>query len=207
MTILLRSGSVTSSTRPASFASPVQSGGSADPLCKAKRGSRWRSSAFIDRHMLPSHNSPSAKFTSVPLTRGEPSRRSVARVLWTWASRKRRAKAVSSGASASTALQLGMADKHPRGQPWPVLIVDVHGAQPTMCELEVLGSPTQKTGAGTMCFRLRIHEALELDFSHLRAKGIGTWSVRSRHLEINAFEASGVSSDEVQLLGSSPHLS
>ena len=58
-------------------------GDSVDPLCNAKRGSRWRSRAFNDRHMLPSHSSPSAKSTSVPLMRGEPSRLSVARVLWT----------------------------------------------------------------------------------------------------------------------------
>jgi hypothetical protein len=55
--------------------------------------------------MLPSHSSPSAKITSLPLIRGEPSLRSVASVLWTNASRNSCASAVSAGASASIALQ------------------------------------------------------------------------------------------------------
>jgi hypothetical protein len=81
------------------------------PLCKAKRGSRLRSSALTECLMLPSQSSPLAKRILVPLMRGEPSRRSVAMVLWAWASKKLRARATSSGASASRELQLGMANK------------------------------------------------------------------------------------------------
>ena len=47
------SGSVISSARPAIFASPRQSGGSAEPLWMAKRGSRCRSSAFTACHIDP----------------------------------------------------------------------------------------------------------------------------------------------------------
>ena len=79
----LRSSSSTSSARPAIFASPFQSGGLSEPLCSAKRGLRRRSSAFTARHMLPNQMSPSANWISVPLIRGEPSRRRVASVLCT----------------------------------------------------------------------------------------------------------------------------
>src|SRR4051794_4430928 len=102
-------GSVTSSTVPAIFASPRQPAGSAEPLCNAKRGSRCRSSALTACHIDPSHASPSANSTSVPLMRGEPSRRSVASVLWVKASKNVRASALSSGACPSTSRQLGTA--------------------------------------------------------------------------------------------------
>ena len=79
----ITSGSVISSTRPAIFASPCHSGGLTEPLCRAKRGSRRRSSALTAPHMLPSQMSPSMNSISMPLMRGEPSRRRVAIVLWT----------------------------------------------------------------------------------------------------------------------------
>lgn len=74
---------------------PFHSGVVIEPLCSAKRGSRWRSRAFVAFHMLPNHSPSGAKVTSVPLMRGEPSRRSVARVLWTFASKNSRARAAS----------------------------------------------------------------------------------------------------------------
>jgi hypothetical protein len=58
------------------------------------------------RHIEPIHASPSANSTSVPLMRGPPSRRRVASVLWVKASKNERARAASSGACASTSLQL-----------------------------------------------------------------------------------------------------
>src|SRR5215211_1280769 len=54
------SGSVISSARPLSFASPGQAGGSSEPLCSAKRGSRCRSRALRARGIEPNHRSPSA---------------------------------------------------------------------------------------------------------------------------------------------------
>jgi hypothetical protein len=104
--IALRSGSITSSTRPATLASAFHSGGSLDPLCRAKRGSRRRSSALTAFHMLPNHISPSTNSTSVPLIRGDPSRRRVAIVLCLKASKISRARAASAGASASTCFQV-----------------------------------------------------------------------------------------------------
>src|SRR5690242_18974632 len=79
----------------ATFASPGQGGGSSDPLCSAKRGSRSSSSALTDCHMLPKKSSPSRNSTSVPLIRGVPSRRRFALVSCTCASKKRRASLVS----------------------------------------------------------------------------------------------------------------
>ena len=99
---------VTSSARPAIFASPGQSGGSGDPLWMAKRGSRWRSSALTARDIDPMNRSPSANSTSVPLIRGDPSRRSVAIVLCVKPSNSDRARAASSGSCASTSLHLAM---------------------------------------------------------------------------------------------------
>ena len=57
---------------------------------------------------MPSHSSPSVKLASIPLIRGDPSRRSVASSLCLWASKVARALAASSGAAASISLQLAM---------------------------------------------------------------------------------------------------
>jgi hypothetical protein len=61
-----------------------------------------------DPGIIPSHSSPSVKVASIPLRRGDPSRRRVASTLCLWASRVFRARAASSGAAASTSLQLAM---------------------------------------------------------------------------------------------------
>ena len=78
-----------------------QPGGSAEALCSAKRGSRWRSRALRAPHIEPNHSSPSTKSASVPLIRGEPSRRRVAIVLWTPASKRRLTASASSGSAAA----------------------------------------------------------------------------------------------------------
>ena len=57
---------------------------------------------------MPSHSWPSAKVASIPLTRGEPSRRRVARTLCLWASKAALARPASSGAAASISAQLAM---------------------------------------------------------------------------------------------------
>ena len=71
-------------------------------------GSRWRSRAFSAFDIDPIHRSPSSKTASVPEIRGEPSRRSVAIVLWPCASSRSRTRAASSGASPSNFAQVGM---------------------------------------------------------------------------------------------------
>ena len=58
--------------------------------------------------IMPSHSSPSVKLASIPLIRGEPSRRRVARTLCLWASKAALALAASSGADASISPQLAM---------------------------------------------------------------------------------------------------
>jgi hypothetical protein len=60
--------------------------------------------------MPPNHIPPSENWISVPLMRGDPSRRRVASVLCLKASNISRARAASSGTSASTSLQLGIAE-------------------------------------------------------------------------------------------------
>jgi hypothetical protein len=57
----------------------------------------------------PIHRSPSAQAASVPEIRGEPSARSVAIVLWVWASSRSRTSRARSGAAASNSDQLDMA--------------------------------------------------------------------------------------------------
>ena len=86
---------------------PCQSAPS-EALWMAKRGSRRRSSALTARHMLPKPELPVGEVISMPLIRGEPSRRSVASVLCLLASKSSRARAASSGASASISCQLAM---------------------------------------------------------------------------------------------------
>jgi hypothetical protein len=56
--------------------------------------------------MLLSQSAPSLKSASMPLIQGEPSRRTVATVLCLFASKIERARAASSGASASSSRQL-----------------------------------------------------------------------------------------------------
>ena len=123
-TACLTSSEVTSSTVPASLASPLKSSPS-EALWRAKRGSRRRSRALTAFHMLPNQISPSAKMISLPLMRGDPSRRRVASVLCLLASNSRRARAASSGASASTWCQLGM-----RGRLGGVSQLPLVGANP-----------------------------------------------------------------------------
>src|SRR3989304_5495810 len=81
-----RLGSSISTARPASLASPGQASGSApgsgEGLCRARRGSRRRSTALRASFIEPNQTSPSLKETSMPLIRGAPSLRSVASVLW-----------------------------------------------------------------------------------------------------------------------------
>src|SRR5215211_5218177 len=105
-------GSSTSTARPASLASPGQvvgsSGGSREALCSARRGSRRRSRALRDPSIMPSHSSPSAKVASIPLIRGDPSRRRVASSLCLWASKAALARPANWGAAASISFQLAM---------------------------------------------------------------------------------------------------
>src|SRR5512132_3866047 len=107
-----RAGSSTSTARPASLASPGQvvgsSGGSSEALCRARRGSRRRSSALRDPGIMPSHSWPSAKVVSIPLIRGDPSRRRVASSLCLWASKTAVTRPASSGAATSNSFQLAM---------------------------------------------------------------------------------------------------
>ncbi len=63
---------------------------------------------------MPSHSSPSVTVASMPLIRGEPSRRRVARTLCLWASKAALARPASSGAAASISLQLAMARVYAR---------------------------------------------------------------------------------------------
>ena len=51
-------------------------------LCRAKRGSRRRSSALRESGIIASQSSPSPKCTSSPVSRGTPSARSVPRIEW-----------------------------------------------------------------------------------------------------------------------------
>ena len=99
---------IVSSTTPASLASPFHDDGSSEPLWSANRGSRWRSRALRACHIEPISSSPSSNRVSMPEMRGEPSRRTVAMVLWVCASRRSRTRAASSGAAASNSDQLGM---------------------------------------------------------------------------------------------------
>ena len=69
--------SETSTARPAILASPSVASLSTVALCSISRGSRRRSSFLRDPGMLPSQISPSANSGSHPLTRGDPSARSV----------------------------------------------------------------------------------------------------------------------------------
>ena len=68
------SGSVISSATPASLASPAQSSGSSEPLCSAKRGSRWRSRALT---RLPHRPDPQLAVAKLGLGAGD-ARRAVA---------------------------------------------------------------------------------------------------------------------------------
>ena len=63
---------------PDTLASPPSIEPSPGFECSANRPSRSRSSAFTARHIDPIASTPSWRITSVPLTRGAPSRRSVA---------------------------------------------------------------------------------------------------------------------------------
>jgi hypothetical protein len=99
--------------RPLSFASPAQallspSGGSTLGLWNATRGSRRRSSAFIEPSILPSVTRSSSNCISMPLMRGDPSRRIVAIVLCLRASNSARTRAANSGASFRTSLHVAM---------------------------------------------------------------------------------------------------
>src|SRR6201992_591492 len=106
-----------SSARPESFASPCQPGGSIEPLCRAKRGSRARSAALREPGIEPNQRSRSMNFASMPLIRGEPSARSVASVLCTWASSNPRARRARSGATLSISAQLATAPTLHRSGP------------------------------------------------------------------------------------------
>src|SRR4029450_13460053 len=79
-----------------------------EALCGARRGSLRSSGALRDPGIMPSHSSPSAKVASIPLIRGDPSRRRVASSLCLWASKAARAQPASSGAAASISFQLAI---------------------------------------------------------------------------------------------------
>src|SRR6201999_1985206 len=113
----LRAGSTISSAIPESLASPCQPGGSIEPLWRARRGSRARSVPLREPGIEPNQRSSSMNFASRPLIRGEPSARSVASVLWTWASSRPRASRARSGASFSISPQLAMAPTLHRSGP------------------------------------------------------------------------------------------
>ena len=104
---VIRSGSVISSARPLTFASPCQS--DASPVPAVQREARVALEvARLERvrHADPNHSSPSMKLHSVPLMRGEPSLAQRGKRLVLAARRENsRARAASSGACASTSLQ------------------------------------------------------------------------------------------------------
>src|SRR3954471_23887072 len=64
---------------------------------------------------MPNVSSPSAKVASLPLIRGEPSRRNVARVLLVPASNRARTLAANSAASLSISCQLAMPRRYGLG--------------------------------------------------------------------------------------------
>src|SRR5262245_3123354 len=103
------SWSSTSTARPASLASPSLTSLSAVAAWREKRGSRWRSFAFSDPSIIPSHTSPSRNVGSMPLMRGAPSARRVASIPRPVASKRARAKPAVSGAAASISSQVAMA--------------------------------------------------------------------------------------------------
>src|SRR6266540_6678085 len=94
-------GSRTSTARPYSFTSPSLPSGSDVALCTTTRGSRRRSSAFFDRHIIPRSGSPSTKKTSTGLIRGDPSLRSVPISPRRFSANRRSPRAASSGASSA----------------------------------------------------------------------------------------------------------
>ena len=72
----------------------------------ANRGSRRRSSAFRESGIMASQSSPSPSRVSSPVSRGEPSTRSVARTAWSTAPKRAPIAAASSGACSSNACQV-----------------------------------------------------------------------------------------------------
>src|SRR5437899_1383268 len=116
----LSGGGGTSTAVPASLASPTQAlgsslGGSGVGLWTATRGSRRTSRSLTEPSMMPSVASPSSNWSSVPLMRGAPCRRSVAMVLWVPASKRARTFAAKSGASRSMSRQAGTVLGHRPG--------------------------------------------------------------------------------------------
>ena len=99
------SSSVISTARPEMRASPLVTCLSSVALCSARRGSRWRSVAFLEPCIIPSQSSSSANSGSMPLMRGDPSARSVAKsprpVDW----KRSLTRSANSGAAASTSDQ------------------------------------------------------------------------------------------------------
>ena len=78
--------------------------------CIAIRGSRRTSRNFIDPGIMPSTISPSLNAASLPLIRGEPSRRTVAMILLVPASKRAFTLAANSAASSSISCQRAMPD-------------------------------------------------------------------------------------------------
>ena len=102
----------TSEAVPEILASPGQrvgsSSGSAVLLCRAIRASRRRSRARRAPAIIPNARPSSAKATSVPLIRGDPSFRSVAMVWCLWAVKRSRTLRAKSGSAAANMFQVLM---------------------------------------------------------------------------------------------------
>ncbi|MSQ35558.1 MAG: hypothetical protein EXR63_00215 [Dehalococcoidia bacterium] len=99
-----------SRARPYSLNSPSAPEASAGALCSRQRGSRSRSSAFIERHIMPSSSSPrTMNGASSGEMRGVPSRRMLPSSTTPRPSKSVRPRPASSGAPASKSAQLATA--------------------------------------------------------------------------------------------------
>jgi hypothetical protein len=75
-------------------------------LCKTNRGSRERSAAFPDQAIAPTSSGPAAKYGSIGLIRGDPSRRTVPSTATPAAFRRVMPRRAISGAPSSKSCQL-----------------------------------------------------------------------------------------------------
>jgi hypothetical protein len=103
-----RAGSVTCSAVPYTLKSPSVPSLSEVVLCTVHRGSRSRSSAFSDCHIMPSCNSPSTSLGSTGVMRGQPFARSVPTSTSPVARKRASPSAASSGAFASNSAHVVM---------------------------------------------------------------------------------------------------
>lgn len=99
------SSGVAATARPSMRASPSGSSSVSGELCSENLGSRCRSAALSEPGIIPSHRCPSRIGASIPESRGDPSRRSVAITAWIWLSNRDRILSANSGTCSSNCAQ------------------------------------------------------------------------------------------------------